>query len=298
MDIKQRDMHLLLALDVLLREQSVTTAADRLGLSQPAMSAQLKRLRELFNDPLLTQTGRKLVPTARALEIQDLRAHLQGLDGLVRDTADFDPMRSEKTFRVIATDYTHDVLAPRIAESIMTDAPASRLAFLPFDPKTLWALLENDDADFALVTGMNLPEAIRATGFREGFCVAQRKGHPRGVGKMDLEAFCALDHVLISPEGVGFVGAADKVLKDLGRIRRIAVSLPSFLLAPSFLARTDYICLLPKRLAALNADRIDVFEAPIQMPEFQVDLLWHVRRQHDPAHIWFRRRLRELMATL
>ncbi|MEO0910870.1 MAG: LysR family transcriptional regulator, partial [Pseudomonadota bacterium] len=155
MDIKQRDLGLLLALDALLEKQSVSAAAEELGISQPAMSSQLKRLRDLFNDPLLTQSGRRLVATSRALALKDdLRQQLQGMDALIRSNRSFDPNTSEVTFRIVSTDYAQAILGPALAELIADAAPNCRLAYLPFEPKTLWQRMVADEIDLAFVTGM------------------------------------------------------------------------------------------------------------------------------------------------
>ncbi len=289
MDLKQSDIGLLIALDALLDAESVTSAAQMLGISQPAMSAQLARLRTLFNDPLLATSGRRLVPTVRALEIkQPLRALLADLDLLVRESVQFDPATTDRTFRIIGTDYVHAILSTGLLQAVAELAPKSRLALLPFDPPSLWTQLEQDKADLALVTGMNPPEARRRPGLVEEFKVIQRKSHPRGVAPITIEAFCAAEHILISPEGGGFYGATDKLLAEQGRSRRIACSLPSFLLAPAVVAGSDLIAMMPSRLAALHGDLVDQFDPPFPSPEFAVDLMWHPRRQKDPAHIWFR----------
>jgi len=289
MDIKQSEIGLLVALDALLEAESVTGAAHALGISQPAMSAQLSRLRTLFNDPLLAASGRKLVPTVRAMELkQPLRAHLASLDQLVHESMQFDPATSERTFRVIGTDYVHSVFSKPLLQNLATHAPCARVALLPFDPTTVWSQLEQDNADLALVTGMNLPEAKRRSGLVETFKVIQRKGHPRGTTEFNLDSFCAADHVLISPEGGGFLGATDKLLGKMGRSRRVTCSLPSFLPAPSIVAGSDMLAMMPTRLAALHAESVDQFDPPFPSPQFSVDLLWHPRRQKDPAHVWFR----------
>ena len=299
MDLKQSDIGLLIALDALLEEESVTAAAQTLGISQPAMSAQLARLRSLFNDPLLTTSGRKLVPTARALEIrQPLRALLADLDLLVRESTQFDPATTDRTFSLIATDYVHAVLSASLLKAIAQEAPDARVALLAFDPPAIWPKLEQDDADLALVTGMNLPEARRRPGLVESFKVIQRKGHPRGDAPFTLDSFCAAEHVLVSPEGGGFFGATDKILTETGRSRRIASSVPSFLLAPTLVASSDLIALIPIRLAALYKDLVDQFDPPFPSPEFPADLLWHPRRQKDPAHIWFRSLVYRIVSSL
>jgi len=291
MDIKQGDLGLLLALDALLDEESVSAAASRLGMSQPAMSAQLKRLRHLFNDPLLTPSGRRLVATSRALPLQhDLKRHLQDLDALVRENKTFDPSTTRKTFRVIGTDYVHAVLAATLEARLRSQAPNARLALLSFDPKTVWSALENDKTDIALVTGMMLADARAQSVIEEDFRVIQRRGLPRGTKKMTLGAFCSAPHILVSPEG----GGADKVLAAMGRSRTVTVSLPSFLLAPALVAKSDALCLLPRRIADLHDGVVDAFEPPFESPTFNVDMLWHPRRQNDPAHIWFRDEVKAL----
>ncbi|MEX0277624.1 MAG: LysR family transcriptional regulator [Ruegeria sp.] len=289
MDLKKSDIGLLVALDALLEHESVTAAAQTLGVSQPAMSAQLARLRSLFNDPLLTSSGRKLVPTIRALEIkQPLRLLLADLDLLVRESVQFDPGKTDRTFSLLATDYVHAVLSTALLQAFVQEAPNARLAFRAFEPLTVWQNLEQDNTDLALVTGMNLPEARQRPGFLEEFTVIQRKGHPRGMSPFSLDTFCAQEHLLVSPEGGGFVGATDKILAETGRSRRVVFSVPSFLLAPTLVAGSDLVALVPIRLAELHKGLVDQFDLPFQTPSFAVDLLWHPRRQNDPAHIWLR----------
>ncbi|MEO1092105.1 MAG: LysR family transcriptional regulator [Pseudomonadota bacterium] len=289
-DLRQTELGLLIALDALLEHASVTAAARQLGISQPAMSAQLARLRRLFGDPLLTPSGRRLIPTTRALALRaPLRQRLRDLDALVRESAHFDPRTTERTFRLIGTDYVQAVIAPRLVVALATTAPAARLALLPFDPPAVWRTLEDDVADAALVTGATPPDARVRTGLHEDFVAIQRPGHPRGSLALTLDAFCAAEHVLVSPEGGGFTGAADRVLENMGRSRRVACSVPSFLLAPALVAASDLVCLLPRRLAVLHHGQVERYELPFPSPRFTVDLVWHPRRQNDPAHIWFRR---------
>ena len=299
MDMTQRDMGLLLALDALLEKQSVSAAAEQLGISQPAMSSQLRRLRELFDDPLLTPSGRRLVATSRALELKDdLREQLQKMDALVRSNRGFDPITSRKTFRVVATDYALAILGPVLAKRLSDRAPNCRLAYLPFAPKILWQQMVADEIDLAFVTGMKLQEAKMRPGIEEGFCVILRKGHPLGNKQMTLQEFCFAEHILVSPEGGGFHGMTDRILGEMGLRRKVCISLPSFLLAPRLVAQTDYLCLLPRRLAAQYSELVDVLDPPFDTTNFKVDLLWHARRQHDPSHIWFRDLVAQLLPNL
>ena len=299
MDIKQRDLGLLVALDALLEKESVSAAAEQLGISQPAMSSQLRRLRELFNDPLLTPSGRRLVATSLALGLKDgLREQLQGLDLLVRSKRSFDPATARTTFRIVATDYAQTILGPALARLMAKRAPNCRFAYLPFDPKTLWQRMVANEVDLAFVTGMKLQEARMRPGIEESFCVILRKGHPLSAGQMSLDDFCAAEHVLVSPEGGGFYGMTDRILGELGRRRNVSISVPSFLMAPSLVARTDCICMLPRRLAALYPEGLDIIEPPFEATTFKVDLLWHTRRQHDPSHVWFREQVAQVLSTI
>ncbi|MCR9256243.1 MAG: LysR family transcriptional regulator [Alphaproteobacteria bacterium] len=285
-----------MALDVLLETESVTVSARRLGLSQPAMSAQLAQLRAMFNDPLLTPSGRRLVSTSRAKSLKaPLRRVLGDLSALVRESAAFDPATAEVRFRLIGTDYVHAVAASPLLAACGRTAPGIRLAFMPFDPPAVWPALENEGADVAVVTGMDLPDAKSRVVFEEDFVVICRKGHPDGEFLRDLDRFCAADHLLVSPEGGGFVGAIDRSLTEMGRGRTVRASLPSFLLAPRVVAESDLVCVLPRRLASLDRDRINQYELPFPSPRFVLRLIWHPRRQADPAHLWFRTTIADLL---
>ena len=296
MNLKQSDIGLLLALDALLDTCSVTQAAKALNLSQPAMSAQLARLRELLSDPLLVSSGRRLVPTTRAIALREpLRKLLGDLDALVAEGSPFDAATTTATFRLIGTDYVHSVVASGLAGRLAAEAPAARLALLPFDPSSIWRDLEDDAADVALVTGLTFPDARMRPGLEEDFLVVQRKSHPRGAGPLTLDALCTAEHILVSPVGGGFIGAIDRKLQEMGRSRRVACSIPGVLLAPAMVAGSDYRCVLPRRIVDQHCGMLDTIELPFPSPRFRVDLLWHPRRQNDFAHVWFRRHINEVM---
>jgi len=290
MDLRQADLGLLIALDVLIAERSVTRAASRLGLSQPATSAQLARLRDLFGDPLLVSAGKQMTPTSRALELQEpLHQLLNDLTALVRQGQNFDPRHSEKTFRVMATDYMHRVVSLPTMSRLATVAPKLRLAMLLHDAKGAWRAMEDDQVDFLIASDrLTPPNAKARVLFEEGFVFAQRKGHPRGRRALDVEKFCALDHILVSPEGGGFFGATDETLSSLGRQRRVVASLPSFLLAAPLVASTDLVTVLPERLANSMRAELDLFPLPFKSIRFNIVMSWHPRLHRDPAHQWLR----------
>jgi DNA-binding transcriptional LysR family regulator len=163
------------------------------------------------------------------------------------------------------------------------------------DAKRAWRALEEDELDFLVASDRPTPRDAKARVLaEESFVFVQRTRHPRGRKALDLEGFCSLDHILVSPEGGGFVGATDETLATLGRKRRVVTSLPSFLLAAPLVASTNLVAVLPARLAgSMNRD-LDVFPLPFQSIRFKIVLAWHVRRQHDPGHQWLRQEIAKL----
>lgn len=289
MDIRGADLPLLVSLDALLAEGSVTAAARRLGLSQPALSAQLARLRDLFADPLLVPSGRRLVPTARAEALREpLRQALSGLSALLLAEA-FEPARAEKSFRIIGSDHMHAVFSLRVGTALAKAGPGLRLAMLATDARTTARRLAADEADCALVSGTTrLDGCLSETLWHEHFVGIRRPGHPSTARPMTAEAFCAAAHALVSPEGGGFFGATDAALARLGLARRVALSLPSFLLAPRVVAQSDLLAVVPARLAQAAAGQVEVFALPFDVPGFAVLLAWHPRHARDPALLWLR----------
>ncbi len=299
MDIKAADLPLLASLDALLTARSVSKAAVRVGLSQPAMSAQLARLRALFGDKLLVPSGRQMVLTARALELQaPLRTRIAALGDLLRIGTAFDPPTSDRVFRVSASDLLHHlVMLPFMAE-LTEHAPLAKLAMLPFNTATAWSDLDEDRIDFLLASRrLTPPDARHIVLFDEDFVLVHRHGLLKPGVKPDLDWFCAQAHVLVSTDGGGFHGATDEALTRLGRARNVATSLPSFLLAPQLLLQTDLVSVLPRRLAADFAGLLEIQPLPIDPPRFSVLLAWHERRHVDPALEWARRQIVQIVGT-
>jgi DNA-binding transcriptional LysR family regulator len=294
MDLSRADFSLLLSLEALLAERNVSRAATRLGLSQPALSAQLARLREMFGDPLLVATARGMVPTARAEALQEpLHDVLERLRGLVVEQVPFDPSSATNTFRIAASDFVHRALM--LPARLAAEAPHIRVALLHLDAQRAWQGLETGEIDLLVASERLTPKAARARKlFDEHLVFVQRPGHPRGTGPLTLDAFCELNHVLVSPEGGGFYGAADEALATLGRTRRVAASLPSFLLVPSVISATDLVAMVPECVALLFQGQglMEVFSPPFEMPVFTIYASWHQRRQLDAAHVWLRERVR------
>ena len=296
MDIRNVDLNLLVALDALLAERSVSRAAVRLHLSQPAASALLARLRELFGDPLLLRSARGMLPTQRALELLGpVRQVLDEIDAIVQPRAAFDASSAEHTFTLSASDYVEYTLLPMLVDYLEHKAPGVRLEVRPLDLQTVAKQMESGDVDLCITGLQNAPAGLHVRPlYRERIVSVVRLKHP-GVGaRLTLDKFCSLEHIQVSVRGSGFSTRIDAGLAALGRKRRARLAVPHFLLVPEIVARSDMISALPERLARGYAKKLRIFEPPLDIEGFTVGEIWHERNQRDPAQRWLRDVLLEL----
>jgi len=290
MDIRNVDLNLLVALDALLAERSVSRAAARLHLSQPATSAVLARLRELFDDPLLTRSARGMLPTPRALELfGPVRQVLDEIDTIVQPRTAFDPGSAEHTFTLSASDYVEYALLPALVDYLERQAPRVRLAVRPLDLQTVAKQMEIGEVDLCITGLRNAPPGLHERAlYTERIVSVVRRNHP-GVGAhLTLDIFCSLEHIMVSVRGSGFSARIDEALAALGRKRHARLAVPHFLLVPEIVARSDMISALPERLARGYAHKLRIYEPPVKMDGFTVGQIWHERNQRDPAQIWLR----------
>lgn len=290
------DLNLLVVLQRLFEAGSVTGAAERLRLSQPAVSRALGRLREAFHDALFVRTPGGLRPTPRA---EQLRAELGGvlsrIESLVSGRDVFSPAESTRTFNVATSDYGESVLLPGLLPQLARRAPNATLRVLPVSQPWEPALAEG------LWDLMWAPKRKAGAGivwthlFREGFAFVVRKGHPATKRALTLARFTSIPQLAIAPEGKPG-NPLDERLARLGAKRRVVAHVPSFLVVPPLIVGTDLGVALPRRIVELLARRWDlaVLELPFEMHGFDISQAWHVRFRHDPAHAWFR----QLVASL
>jgi DNA-binding transcriptional LysR family regulator len=296
MDIRKVDLNLLVALDALLAERSVSRAAVRLHLSQPATSALLARLRELFGDPLLLRSARGMLPTPRALDlVGPTRQVLDQIDAIVQPRIEFDPASAVHTFTLSASDYVEYALLPTLVDYLERQAPGVRLAVRPLDLQTVAMQMESGEVDLCITGLLNAPPGLHQRPlYTERLVSVVRRKHP-GVGAgLTLETFCSLEHILVSVRGSSFSARIDDALAKLGRKRRTRLAVPHFLLVPEIVARSDMISALPERLARGYANKLRIFELPLEIEGFTVGQIWHERNQREPAQLWLRDMLLEL----
>jgi len=272
MDIQRLDLNLLVTLEALLAERNVTRAARRLNISQPALSARLARLREVLGDPLLLPAQRGMIPTRRATELQaPLHEALEGVRRVIGDGAPIDPRRAQATVVIAASDYVQYFLLMRLSCVLRTEASEIRIAWRTLEVAMLGAQLERGEVDLALTTPEHFPGSMRMSQlYVERYVVIVRRGHPVVQDTLDLDMFCSLDHVVVSLQGGGFVGATDLALEAIGRRRHVALSTSGFLIVPEIVARSDMIALVPQRIAEDQSDRLRVLEPPLAVPGFVI----------------------------
>ncbi len=287
-DFRKLDLNLLKALDALIDEGSVTRAARRLSLTQPAVSGMLTRLRDYFDDPLFVRAQRGVVPTLRAQQLAaPIKQILCDVATLLRP-ASFIPQEAQLTFSVAATDYALRAAVVPLMAALRRQAPGIRVAVLAVEQHRLARQLERGDIDLALVTPQSTPEELHGRAlYQEQYVCAMRAGHPAAQNMaISLDTFCELEHILVS-DSASFMGVTDEALAAIGRERRVGLAVNSFLVLPEVLLATDMIAVVPHRLVAGNT-QLAVMDTPLPVPGFTKSMAWHERAHRDAAQQWIR----------
>ena len=293
------DLNLLVQLDALLGEAHVTRAASRAGVTQSAMSRALARLRELLGDPILVRTGRGMILTARARALGDLQA-------VVLQRPSFDAASSQRTFTIATSDFAEAMLLPPLLARLSREAPGVDVAAAAVNAgRDTDRALEDEAIDLSVNPrrGPSPPAIVWRSLMREDFVCVLRHGHPalRKRGPLTLARFLELPQVLVAPGGRPG-SLLDDALAKLGKRRRVALRVPSFLVATLVVAGSDLLVTLPARLARRMAESLPLSLRPppaeLALPGFELHLAWHERFRHDAGHAWFRRVLTEVAAKI
>ncbi|MGD9614431.1 MAG: LysR family transcriptional regulator [Alphaproteobacteria bacterium] len=290
MDIRAVDLNLLKAFDALIRERGVTRAAARIGLSQPAMSSALGRLRRLFADDLFVRHPAGMEPTARAREIAPLvAAAIEHIEAALNLRAGFDPAASGAIFTAGMAEYAEVALVDRLAGAFAAQAPRARLRLTPLNGGEAAEQLDSGAIDVAVAHLRALPARFETVVLlQDPFVVVARRNHPRLATPLSIEAYAALDHLLVSPRG-HTSGAIDRMLMDFGLSRRISLLVATYLAVPAALAASDLVATVPTRVARHIAATAEIAITPLPIDfAATVSMAWHRRTASDPAQSWFR----------
>ncbi len=297
-DIRTLDLNLLKALDALLDERSVTKAATRLALTQPAVSSMLTRLRDSFDDPLFVRTQRGIIPTPRAQALATpVKRLLEEINQLLQSEK-FDPTTATNTFTIAATDYALQAIIVPFMSLLHQHAPHARLSVRAIEDERIQTQLETGQIDIALMTPETTPADLHARRlFDERYVCTFRQDHPIIQQPITLDQFCDANHAIVSYLGGAFRGATDVALEAIGRSRHVSLSISSFLALIQILRTSDLVAVVPEKLVRHETD-LCVTEPPLVIPGFTKVAAWHERTHHDPAHQWLRSLLVEACSHL
>lgn len=291
------DLHALECFDVLMRERSVSRAAERLGMSQSSASELLARLRERFGDPLLVRAREGMVPTPHALALlPQVRSTLEQLRGLLDRNQAFDPGAAAERFRIATSDYAQLLLMPTLAGKFQAEAPGCGIDILPVHIQRIEPALEAGEIDLAIAFHPDPPPGLRRSPlFSDRYVCIARRGDPRTTAPMSAEQFAALPHISVAPSGLSyFSSVVDSALESAGLARRVVISSPHFLLAAHLVSQSDMVLALPRQaaLALVDIMPLQVVEIPLPMRSVEVAMYWHERAHHSRPLQWLREQVR------
>lgn len=291
MNLAGFDLNLLLVFDAVMRERHVTRAGARIGLSQPAVSNALSRLRHHMRDELFVRGPDGMRPTPRALELAaPIRAALESLEATL-DKTEFDFSTAQRTFSIGTNDYSVATLMPGLMRRLETIAPGIGVRIVPSAGRT-FEMLDAQEIEFGISSFTDIPERFGSLSLIDDtYVLLMRSGHPLANGEMSIESYAAARHLLVSPRGdpTGFV---DRALAERGLSRRVTMTINNFSSAPALLASSDLIMACPRRIGEAYAElyglvmRDAVFAGPREYAS--AVLVWHSRLASHPAYTWFR----------
>ncbi len=303
MNIQDLDFRLLQCFAALLTERSVSRAAARIDLSQPAMSHALGRLRRLFDDPLLIKGHGHMTPTARALELElEVRALLAGAERLVSRPAEFVPATTRTRFVVMTPEFVEYLLAPPLIAHVEAHSPGVDVAFRTSDPEHAHDWFENGEIDIRLGWVTDPPPLLRVKLlFRDPLVCIARRNHPRLKHRISTEQYLETAHVRVErPRTRVSTGAVDAAVAAIGGQLRVALQVQNAYALANVVAQSSLISTVPQRLARVLAAHhpLQILQMPLDVPDVRIAMYWHERTHKQPAHRWFRQLLSETARKL
>lgn len=293
------DLNLLRVFDVVMAERNLTRAADRLAITQPAVSNALKRLREAVGEDLLTRSAHGVVPTPRADALwMDVRVALAQLRGAL-EPAEFNPQTEAVNFRITMADATAAMFMPALIARIEAAGALANVRVLPLTTGDPRSLLERGEADLAVGYFPEAVAAVLAQGddaplrherlHDSGYVIVMRRGHPLADAELTLDAYCSAHHLLVSFSGRAF-GPVDEILAVRNRARRIVLTVNQYFTAGRVVARSDLLTVMPEYFVDATGfrDQLVMRPLPFELDGMHVEALWHMRHDRISAHQWLR----------
>ncbi len=307
LNFRTLDLNLLRVFDVVMAERNLTRAAERLSITQPAVSNALKRLRESVGEDLLTRaaTGVKPTPRAEALwpEVRTALGHLRA----ALSPGEFNPQTDAANFRIAMADATAALFMPPLVAQIESDGALANLRVLPLATRDPSEMLERGDADLAIgyfpetiaaLTSQGSDSPLRHAHLHDSeYVCVMREGHPLAAGELTLDAFCAADHLLVNFAGRPY-GLADQALAALNRKRRIVLTVNQYFTAGRVVANSNLLTVLPAYFVEATGyhEHVVTRPLPFNLDGLHVAMVWHQRNDRSSAHQWLRARLLEAAA--
>jgi DNA-binding transcriptional LysR family regulator len=291
LDLAALDLNLLRVFDAIVRHGNLTAAGEAIGLSQPAMSNALTRLRAHFDDTLFVRAGHGMRPTEYALLLAGpIRNALEMLEQTLRVQAKFDPSKAERIFHICTPDIGEMVFLPALLKAMRETAPGVAIRCAQYGIREMREMLVSGELDFVLGYVPELTTGVyQKMLFDEFYVCMVRADHPRIGAKLSLERFIAESHALVASPGTGHA-----FMKDLfARMKppvKVQVEVRNFASMPFIIANSDLVITVPSRLGKLFQALLPIrlLTSPIDLPSFKVKLFWHERNHHDPANMWLR----------
>lgn len=296
MNLNSLDLNLIRVFDALMQERSVTRAGERVGLSQPAVSSALSRLRYALNDQLFIRRGNEMLATPRAEELAELaRSALNSIERMVHSRSTFDPLTLERTFTLLGSDFFSLMLMPHLAVKLAESAPRVAVRLLDSARGDVTRLLQDDAVDMALERPVEVPDWISSILlFPSAFVIIAAADNPDLAGVAEgepvpLDSFCALPHALRSIDG-SMSGMVDDALEATGRHRQVVLALPHFQAVALAVARGRMIAAVPSQFAEMARSdlALKIYRPPFDVPVPDIKLYWHSRHDSEVGHQWMR----------
>ncbi|MEO8922065.1 MAG: LysR family transcriptional regulator [Caldimonas sp.] len=290
------DLNLLVVFDAIAKDRNITIAARRIGLSQPAVSSALARLRRIFNDPLFVRTGSGMLPTPYAqLLTPPIQRACELVENLGEVDSTFDPGSATRSFEFYMTDIGEAVFLPRLLGALAERAPQVRVRVRRIPEHGEQAAMAAGDVDLAVGFFPDLRTGFfQQRLYVDEFVCLIRTGHPLANGPMSVKQFASMRHAVISTAGTGHEAAFEPAIAK--HRLTVALNIPHFMAVPAIISQTDYIVTVPRRLALVLSGfpGVRMIDPPIRIPTFEIKQHWHERYHRDPANGWMRALIAEL----